>query len=128
MFVRFIIQKKDSDSGKRQGLFQVMYILRRSGVLLPQEELLFNEINEWFQKNLKKPISFSRSAKPHAKKIALSWFKDQAKEHIDKMRALSIILNSHGITTEMIKTDRPGYITYEDEYQIAAEPFYDTDT
>jgi hypothetical protein len=30
------------------------------------------------------------------------------------------ILNSHGVVTEMIRSGRPGYIVYEDEFQIAA--------
>ena len=29
---------------------------------------------------------------------------------------------------EAIKTENPGYIVYEDEYQITAEPFNTTDT
>ncbi len=38
------------------------------------------------------------------------------------------ILEGHGIHTEMIATSRPGYIVYEDSYQIAAEPYADTPT
>ena len=33
-----------------------------------------------------------------------------------------------GVAVEMIKTERPGYIVYEDEYQIAAYPLADTKT
>jgi len=38
------------------------------------------------------------------------------------------ILEAHGIVIDVIRTDRPGYIVYEDEFQIAAEPFKDTRT
>lgn len=42
------------------------------------------------------------------------------------MRTLAGLLGAHGYTVEMLKTNRPGFIVYEDDAQIAAEPFADT--
>ena len=126
MFIRFVIQENDIDSGRRQGLFQALSDLEHANVLLPSEQCEYNEIYDWFRSNLKKPTSFSRSSKPHAKNVAISWFKDTATEHIAKMRALASILMAHGITVELLKTERPGYVVYEDQYQVAAEPFKET--
>jgi hypothetical protein len=128
MFIRFVINNNDPDSGKRQGLFQAISELKSAGRLLPYEQLLYDEIYDWLRHNLKKPRNLSKSSKPHAKNVAISWFKDSAKKHIDKMRSLVNILNSHGVVTEMIRSGRPGYIVYEDEFQIAAEPFKETGT
>ena len=36
------------------------------------------------------------------------------------------ILNDNGLLTEMLNTRRPGYVVYEDDYQIVAYPFADT--
>ncbi len=44
------------------------------------------------------------------------------------MRVMAHILEAHGVHTEMIKTPRPGYIVYEDEFQVTAEPFGETCT
>jgi hypothetical protein len=33
------------------------------------------------------------------------------------------ILERAGICVKKIKTDKPGYIVYEDEWQLVAEPF-----
>ena len=44
------------------------------------------------------------------------------------MRELCRLLNEHGVTTEMLRSERPGYIVFEDEFQIAAEPFFETKT
>ncbi len=44
------------------------------------------------------------------------------------MRAFAEILERHGMAVRMIHTDRPGYVLYEDEFQIAAYPFADTPT
>jgi len=56
---------------------------------------------------------------------AISWFKDTAKDHLAHIRDLVGILQNHGIAVQMLKTETVGYVVYEDEYQIVAEPFAD---
>jgi hypothetical protein len=128
MYIRFVIHRNDQDSGRRQGLFQALSDLEARGALAAHEQALYDEIYEWFRHHLKKPSSFSRSSRPHARNVALSWFRDSATEHIAKMRALARILEARRIEVEMLRTDRPGYIVYEDEFQVAAEPFRETIT
>jgi hypothetical protein len=41
----------------------------------------------------------------------------------DEIRELAAILESHDIATTMLTTERPGYVVYEDEFQVPAEPF-----
>ena len=82
----------------------------------------------WFGANLKEPARFSRSRRPHRQAQAISWFKTGAAEHLAKIREAQTILESYGCVIEMITTRRPGYIVYEDEYQVAAYPFNDTAT
>ncbi len=126
MYIRFVIANRDEDSGKRQGLFQAIYDLEKAGELLPHEQAQYDKIYEWFRSNLRKPRSLSRSSRPHAKNVTISWFKDSANTHISKMRELEAILRDHGVETETLRTKRPGYIVYEDDYQVAAEPFNET--
>jgi hypothetical protein len=57
------------------------------------------------------------------KSRAISWFKDTAHEHITRVRTLAEILKNHGVSVQMLKTDRVGYVVYEDEFQIVAERF-----
>jgi D-alanyl-D-alanine dipeptidase len=128
MFVRFVIHKNDEGSGRRQGLFQALSDLEYAGALLAHEQEQYDEIYDWFRKRLKKPRSFTRSSKPHAKKVALSWYKDTAVEHIAKMHALAQILQDHGVVVDVLRSERPGYVVYEDEFQVAAEPFKETMT
>ena len=126
MYIRFVVQTIDPQSQKRQGLFCALSRLYYAQKLWPYELSLYEDLWTWFDENLERPHSFSRSSKPDAKEVALSWFKDDAREHIDKMRNLAELLRAHGLAAEMIRTDRPGYIVYEDEYQIAAVPFHET--
>ncbi len=110
------------------GLFQVSRELTDAKLLSQFEENQLLAIRDWFNENLEKPESFARSKKPHTKGIAISWFKDSATEHISKMYEFSTILEAHGIVVEVIKTLRPGYIVYEDQYQVTAEPYAETKT
>jgi len=58
--------------------------------------------------------------------MGLSWLKDSARVHVEKVRRIANMLAAHGVPIETITTDRPGYVVYEDDYQIVAEPFSDT--
>ena len=128
MYVRFVITAIDPDSTKRQGLFQALGDLHDSRSLLEFEDAVYLEIRDWFRCNLNRPDRLAKSNRPHAKNVALSWFKDTALEHIKKMREMANILEAHGYSVEMIKSERPGFIVYEDAYQVAAEPFRSTIT
>ena len=125
-YLRFVIPGKDEDSGKRQGLIQTAVALREMGRLTLHEQDQVKGILDWFNKNLEVPRRLSKSRKQDAKAVAISWFRDTAITHIAKMRELASLLEAHGIKTEMIRTERPGYIVYEDEHQVTALPFRDT--
>ena len=56
---------------------------------------------------------------------AVSWFKDTAIDHIAQIRELVAILENHGVHVQTLKVKRVGYVVYEDDYQIVAEPFAD---
>lgn len=128
MFIRFVIHSLDPDSGKRQGLFQALDNISKAGHLTAQQQAAYEETDAWFRKHLPVPSSFSRSRKTHAKKVALSWFKPSASEHIGRMRQMAAILAVHGVDVDVLKETRPGYVVYEDPYQIVAEPYQDTVT
>jgi len=125
-YLRFVVNKIDRDSGRRQGLFLTGGYLRRQDAFNYNEEKEHDALLKWFDKNLERPESFSKSKRSNPTKVAISWFKPTALEHIKRMHEFKALLENHGVTVEVIKTDRPGYIVYEDEFQITAEPFADT--
>jgi len=126
VYIRFAVHSKDEDSGRRQGIFQTLVDVRKAGLLYEYEIERVKEIHKWFNENLEKPSSFNRSSKPHALNKAISWYKDTAKEHIALMRELALILEGHGFDVLVLQTEKPGYIVYEDEHQITAEPYSET--
>ena len=130
-FIRFAIQGNDPGSGRPQGLFFAAGEVCDDPTALPYEIDRIRAITRWFDKHLAQPTRFDRNRSKQSydlHKRGISWFKASATEHISMMRELAAVLISHGHVIDQIETDRPGYVVYEDEFQIVAEPFADTPT
>ena len=129
MFLRFVTTEVDNESHKELGVFHAARRLRDSSSLSQAEETLLLEIRDWFNINLKKPNRFTSAKPPYDRKRqnGISWFKDSASVHIGKMHEMVALLKHHDVPVRMIKTARPGYVLYEDEFQIVAVPFADSD-
>ena len=127
MFVRFVTPVVNAKSGRRQGVFTAAYELRDQGILTTELQIRIRWLLKWFDAHLGVPDKFSRRARRDAGRIAISWFKDAAREHVSHMHALCLILKEQGTVIELLTTPRPGYIVFEDEHQVAAIPFADTD-
>jgi hypothetical protein len=90
------------------------------------DEQLLDELERWFQENLPVPERLALSSKPRRKAQAISWFRNTATEHIARMREFQTLLETYGILVNMLRDRRPGYVVYEDEYQVVAHPFAET--
>lgn len=126
MYVRFVVHQRNESSHRREGLFGAAADLRDGRVLSDAELAELEEVRHWFNVHLKRPSRFSRSRRSGAHSEAICWFKDSARQHIRRMRQMADILERQGIATMMLTAGRPGYIVYEDSYQVAAVPFRDT--
>jgi hypothetical protein len=129
MYLRFVVSHIDEDSERELGVFHAVNTLRAEEKLHTHEEEQHDLIREWFNQHLEKPTRFTASKPPFYRKRsrAISWFKDTAHEHLDRVRELVLILEQHGIPVRMLKTKRVGYVVYEDEFQVVAEPFADSE-
>ena len=123
MYIRLTTTNISTTSHAELGLFQVIISLRAAGRLSDNEQRIVNETLIWFDLNLPEPQRLARSRRPHAENKAIGWFKDTATDMLQRMEEFANILREHDFQVNRYTTDRPGYIVYEDEYQIAAEPF-----
>ena len=129
MFVRFVLQRRNEDSGVRDGFFSAAYALCEDGATPGYAAAALGEHIAWFRNNLDTPYRFSRSTAKGADRRAskgVSWFKPDALECIARAFDVKAILDEYGYPVDVLKTDRPGYVVYEDALQIVAEPFADT--
>jgi hypothetical protein len=123
MYVRFVTGQRNAQSDQPNGVFSVLYDLESNGELADHELSWFRELESWFNQHLARPERLSWSARPNAPERAITWLKISASEHVQRMRELASLLEHKDIPVQELRTDRPGYIIYEDEYQVAAVPF-----
>ncbi len=129
MYLRFAYAKSVDGMISREGFFQAAGELAADPLADPLVVARVDELRHWFADHLDLPERFSRSrSKGYYRRETkgLSWFKPSATEHIAKAFELKSILEESGFTIEVIKEDRVGYVVFEDEYQVVAEPFADT--
>lgn len=130
-YLRFVVAKRDPQSGVEAGVFSIAYALREDPNTQPVDRASLDEDLSWFEQHLATPDRFNRtSSKGHYRRTprAIAWFRDDAAACLSRMHDLKRILESYGHAVQMIREDRVGYIVYEDDVQVVAEPFADTRT
>ena len=123
MYIRFQTALIDEFSTKPQWIFQNIYQFRDSGVLQDYEKDYLQWLLTWFDENLEKSHTFSRKRTSSEATRWLSRYKESAHDHISKMYELKAFLEIHDMYVEVVMTDIPGYIIYEYDIQIVAEPY-----
>ncbi|MGJ8628146.1 MAG: hypothetical protein ACSHXB_14395 [Sulfitobacter sp.] len=131
MYLRFVYSKPVDGMKSREGIFQAAGELAHDPLISDHVVASVDRLRLWFSANLERPERFSKtSSKGNYDKDTkgLSWFKPSAAEYISKAFELKSILEENGYAVDVLKETRLGYIVYEDDYQIVAEPFSDTVT
>jgi hypothetical protein len=123
VFIRFVTSGRDPQSDQERGIFSALYDLEKSGDLLLYELDWIRAAESWLNANLKLPGRLAWSRRANAPERAITWLKVTATDHIAKMRELAALLEHKDVQVRELRTDRPGYIVYEDEHQVAAIPF-----
>jgi hypothetical protein len=118
-YIRFVVGRKDDESQVEHYIFQAAALALEWRDVTGSDAEELKVIRAWFNKNLEKPTSFGRDQL----RLGISWFKTGSTEHIARIWEMVRILERNGIYVKKIRTDKPGYVVYEDEWQIVAEPF-----
>ena len=122
MYLRFITQFKNETGEYESGVFQASEFLRLNSNTFNYDKESLTRIKYWFSANLDRPDRFSKSKSKNPHNNALSWFKDSATEHLKRMYEIKEILERYEIQVEVVKRENPGYIIYEDDYQVTTIP------
>jgi len=123
MYIRFITQFINEDQKIETGIFHTLRFICEHSLTLDEDKLKLKTLNGWFTANLDRPDKFSNATRNHPAPISLSWFKDSAKEHIKKVYEFIEILEKYHLVIDKVTSKNPGYIIYEDDYQVSAVPF-----
>jgi len=124
--LRFVLPNLHPDTGVREGVFGAAYDLLDGNVISVADRQFLDELLAWLETNLATPKRFNRSKSKgydRRRTAGVSWLKPPALEHLARMRALAAILEKNGYQVSRISTTRPGYVIFEDDHQVIAEPF-----
>lgn len=122
-YVRFANSSRLASHDGVAGVFRAAHLLEEHGALAEHERVWLAESDRWFAEHLRAPTQLALRGGYRQPKIALCWFKDTAQEHLLWIRSLVALLKEHGVVVRECGSAQPGYIVYEDEYQVAAVPF-----
>jgi hypothetical protein len=117
-YIRFVVDRKDGESQAERGIFQAAAQALEWHDIAGSDADELKNLQSWFSEYLEKPTSLGRD-KLHR---GICWFKDGSTEHISRIRNMVQILERNGIYVKKIRTNKPGYLIYEDEWQMVAEP------
>jgi hypothetical protein len=118
-YIRFVVGRQDEDSHVERGIFQAAALALEWQNITGSDADELNEVLGWFSRNLEKPTSFGRDKL----RLGICWFKAESTEHISRIWGMVRILERNGIYVKKIRTNKPGYLIYEDKWQLVAEPF-----
>lgn len=123
MFIRFVSGQIDEYSHVLTGVFSAAYELWEKDEVPEYELEALEDMQAWFNLNLWSPFDFLPRSEMYDR--AICWFKPTAREHIARAWQLASILERNDVFIWVIKSPRTGYVYYEDEEQVFAEPFSD---
>ncbi len=118
-YVRFRSRFPDS-RGAFVGVFGLVNVLGRHGMLSPEEELFRRENNAWYDAAYPDPYAVLASLADRP--LAASWFRTSATSLLARLPGYLAILDHHAIAWERVETDDPGEVLYEDDRQVVADP------
>ncbi|WP_208350814.1 hypothetical protein [Pseudaestuariivita rosea] len=129
MYLRFVCADKVGGLAHRSGILTAAYELQHSSDLDQVTAERLEQLLEYFRSNVSVPERFNRTkSKGYYRRNTkgLSWFKPDAHEPIAKAFELKSLLEENGLIIDIVRSDKVGYILYEDSVQVVAEPFSDT--
>jgi hypothetical protein len=123
VYLRFTTEFTNEYDEIHTGIFSALRFVREYAFTQDDDVFKLKELQKWFNNNLEAPDRFSNAKNNNPASISLSWFKDSAKNHIKKIYEIREVLYKYGIVIEAVTAKNPGYIIYEDDYQVSAIPF-----
>ena len=125
MLLSFVISERDPRTGMPTGLLTAAYrLLRGQNLMASDEEELQHQVL-WLERHLPKPQRFARKRNvSHKHTHGVSWLKSEAEEALRRFHAITEVLRRNDLPVEILYTERPGYVVYEDAWQVVAEPFH----
>lgn len=104
------------ETGEPIGIFHACWRLLNDNIMEPDDIHRFLEVDTWFTRYLPSPPIFRGG---EFQKI-VTWFKcETSEEMLQKLEPALEILDKYNVIFDIMYTNDPGTVIYEDDYQIA---------
>lgn len=101
------------------GIFVAVDHLRRRGVLTAAQEEIYFDVEDYFHAVLPDPPFYADGNSIGA----VTWFKtDATADMVSRLTPLRDLLTQHGVEHDVVTSDAPGRIVYEDQWQVGVIP------
>ena len=118
-YVRFQSRLPNTGTASKIGIFQTAYKARACDDTLEHDRNEIAEKLSTFDSILDAPDELEL----FENKRAICWFKDNARTHLQCAWSLKHHLEENGYWIDVVTSETPGQIIYEDRWQIAAKPW-----
>jgi hypothetical protein len=112
-----------NQDGFHVGVFGLVNVLGRHGMLGPAEETFRRENNAWYDAAYPDPYAIDPAL--HDKQLnpgAAFWFKPTATTLLRRIDGYLAILSAHAVAWQQVTSPNPGRVVYEDEFHLVAVP------
>jgi len=117
VFVRFVVGSDGQHHKLLTGIITEARLLRDQGELTLEEVGRLDELYVWFNEHVTVP-PFPTGRFPSD---AVSWFKHNAYEPVNKMWDVVALLRDHGVEVRLLRSANPGRVIYEDQVQVLVD-------
>ncbi len=119
-YYRYCSDYESPHTRQNYGIFICVWHLIRDQKVTAEEERADWDARQWFEENLPIPPCY-REGNPDK---AITWFKAQAMEGsiVHELGFYRDLAKKYGVAIDLVISEFPGDIIYEDEHQIAAIP------
>jgi len=116
-YIRFQSLQPCLGTPSRLGIFQIAFQVRDGDETRAEDAREIGRHLAWLNDHLHSPDLADANYR------SIFWFKPAARAPIARLWAIKPHLEAYGHWIELVKTQRPGQIIYEDGWQVAAKPW-----
>jgi len=119
-YFRYCAPYVSPHTNQRYGIFIAVWHLIRDKKVSAEEEAAYWKARAWFETNLPIP-PFHKTGNQER---AITWFKESAMDSrvVQELQIYHEIATRHGTEIELVSSESPGAVIYDDEFQIATVP------
>ena len=118
-YTRYVIDDGERDDGEMDGVITILMDKIKDKIVDTYDSQLYEEVMSWYNKVVPVPPYYANRG--YWTINSLAYWKSDRREIHEYMFSLIGICERVNLKTKVILTNDPGFILYEDAFQVVAE-------